>query len=83
MLSAMSRPSERSWTTTVTLLLSLAWLPWLLAWTDEALRARQGERWWRPALLAGGVLGLQLLNGEPSTVFMSGLALVAYPLGEI
>ena len=36
-----------------------------------------GERWWRPALLAGGALGLQLLNGEPSTVVMSGLALLA------
>jgi len=60
-----------------TLLLSLAWLPWLLAWADEALCASGDERWWRPALLAGGVLGLQLLNGEPSTVFMSGLALLA------
>jgi hypothetical protein len=57
-----------------TLLLSLAWLPWLLAWGDEALRE---ERWWRPALLAGGALGLQLLNGEPSTVIMSSLALLA------
>jgi hypothetical protein len=61
----------------LTLLWSLAWLPWLLAWADEALRAPQGERWWRPALLAGGVLGLQLLNGEPSTVVISGLALLA------
>ena len=61
----------------LTLLWSLAWLPWLLAWTDEALRAGRGERWWRPALLAGGALGLQLLNGEPSTVVMSGLALLA------
>ncbi|HEX4962731.1 MAG TPA: hypothetical protein VF173_17980 [Thermoanaerobaculia bacterium] len=61
----------------LTLLLSLAWLPWLLAWGDEALRAGRGERWWRPALLAGGALGLQLLNGEPSTVIMSGLALLA------
>jgi hypothetical protein len=61
-----------------TLLLSLAWLPWLLAWADEALRAPRGERWWRPALLAGGALGLQLLNGEPSTAIMSGLALVAF-----
>jgi hypothetical protein len=59
-----------------TLLLSLAWLPWLLAWADEALRAPRGERWWRPALLAGGALSLQLLNGEPSTVLMSGLALL-------
>jgi hypothetical protein len=61
-----------------TLLLSLAWLPWLLAWADEALRAPWGERWWRPALLAGGALGLQLLNGEPSTAIMSGLALWAF-----
>jgi hypothetical protein len=60
-----------------TLLLSLAWLPWLLAWADEALRAPEGERWWRPALLAGGTLSLQLLNGEPSTVLMSGLAVLA------
>jgi hypothetical protein len=61
-----------------TLLLSLAWLPWLLAWADEALRAQPGERWWRPALLAGGVLSLQLLNGEPSTAIMSGLALLGF-----
>jgi hypothetical protein len=61
----------------LTLLLSLGWLPWLLGWADAALRAPRGERWWRPALLAGGVLGLQLLNGEPSTVLMSGLALLA------
>ena len=60
-----------------TLLLSLAWLPWLLAWADEALRAPRGERWWRPALLAGTALGLQLLNGEPSTAMISGLALLA------
>ena len=60
-----------------TLLLSLAWLPWLLGWADAALRAAPGSRWWRPALLAGAALGLQLLNGEPSTVLMSGLALLA------
>ncbi|HSS77488.1 MAG TPA: hypothetical protein VLV54_12175 [Thermoanaerobaculia bacterium] len=62
----------------LTLLLSLAWLPWVLAWADEALRAAPGERWWRPALLAGGALSLQLLNGEPSTAVMSGLALLAF-----
>ncbi|MFY9820712.1 MAG: hypothetical protein WAM82_04980 [Thermoanaerobaculia bacterium] len=60
-----------------TMLLGFAWLPWLLAWTDEALRLPQGERWWRPAVLAGGALSLQLLNGEPAAVFMSGLALLA------
>jgi hypothetical protein len=60
-----------------TMFLGFAWLPWLLAWADEALRAPRGERWWRPALLAGGALSLQLLNGEPAVVFMSGLALLA------
>ena len=59
------------------LLWSLAWFPWPLAWADEALRAGPGERWWRPALLAGGALGLQLLNGEPAMVIVSGLALLA------
>ena len=59
------------------LLGSMAWLPWVLAWGDESLRTPQGGRWWRPALLAGGAMGLQLLNGEPSPVVMSGLALLA------
>ncbi len=60
-----------------TLFGSMAWFPWVLAWGDAALRMPRGERWWRPALLAGGAMGLQLLNGEPSTVVMSGLALLA------
>ncbi|HEV7509662.1 MAG TPA: hypothetical protein VGS07_32620 [Thermoanaerobaculia bacterium] len=61
----------------LTMLWGLAWLPWLLAWADQALRALPSERWWRRALLAGGALGLQTLNGEPSTVVLSGLALLA------
>ena len=59
------------------LLWSLAWFPWPLAWAEEALRASPSERWWRPALLAGGALGLQLLNGEPSMVVITSLALLA------
>ena len=59
------------------LFLGLAWLPWLLAWADEALWAPAGEPWLRPALLAGGALGLQLIIGEPAGVVMSGLALLA------
>ncbi|HEV7786648.1 MAG TPA: hypothetical protein VGQ28_14985, partial [Thermoanaerobaculia bacterium] len=55
----------------------ISWLPWVLAWGDEALRAGPEEPWRRPALLAGGALGLALLNGEPSTAMMSGLALLA------
>lgn len=54
---------------------SLAWLPWFLGWADEALRSESG--WRRPALLAGGILALQLLNGEPAMVMVSGLGLLA------
>lgn len=60
-----------------TLFGSMAWLPWVVSWGDEALRTPEARRWWRPALLCGGALGLQLLNGEPSTVVISGLALLA------
>jgi hypothetical protein len=59
-----------------TLFGSMAWFPWVVAWGDAALRG-EDRRWWKPALLAGGALGMQLLNGEPSTVVMSGLALLA------
>jgi hypothetical protein len=55
----------------------ISWLPWVLAWGHAALAASPGERWWRPALLAGGALGLALLNGEPATAMMSGLGLLA------
>ena len=59
----------------------MAWFPWVLLWADQALRAPGGPggraAWWRPALLAGGALALQLLNGEPSTVVMSGLGVLA------
>jgi hypothetical protein len=56
-----------------TLFCSLAWFPWVLAWGDAALERRA---WLRPALLAGGALALQLLNGEPVTVVVSGLGLL-------
>jgi hypothetical protein len=59
-----------------TLFCSMAWFPWVLLGADRALRA-EDRRWWRPALLAGGALALQLLNGEPSTVVMSGLGVLA------
>ncbi len=56
---------------------SLVWLPWFLGWSDAALRAEPPEGWRRPALLAGCVLALQLLNGEPAMVMVSGLGLLA------
>lgn len=55
---------------------SLVWLPWFLAWSDEALRAEPPRGGRRPALLAGCVLALQLLNGEPAMVLVSGLGLL-------
>lgn len=58
-----------------TLFSSLAWFPWVLVWGDAALSGR--GPWLRPALLGGFALALQLLNGEPSTVVMSGLGLLA------
>jgi hypothetical protein len=75
-----------------TLFCSMAWFPWVLAAGDAALRAGgvaetaepgepagMGRRWlWlRPALLGGGALGMQLLNGEPVTVVVSGFGLLA------
>jgi hypothetical protein len=60
-----------------TLFCSMAWFPWVLLWADRALRAPEGRGWWRPALFAGGALALQLLNGEPSTVVISGLGVLA------
>jgi hypothetical protein len=63
----------------LTLFCSMAWFPWFLGWTDAALRAEPGSSpgWRRPALLAGIALALQLLNGEPATVVVSGLGLLA------
>lgn len=63
----------------LTLYCSMAWFPWVLGWADEALRAepRRWRRWLRPALLAGLGLSLQLLNGEPVTLVVTGLGLLA------
>ncbi|MBV8200123.1 MAG: hypothetical protein JOZ15_05820, partial [Acidobacteria bacterium] len=60
-----------------TLFCSMAWFPWVLAFGDEALRRPAGRAWRRPAALAGAALAMQMLNGEPSTVMMSGLGLLA------
>jgi hypothetical protein len=42
------------------------------------MRRPAGGAWRRPALLAGLALAMQLLNGEPSTVVVSGLGLLAF-----
>lgn len=54
----------------------MAWFPWILA-AGDALAAAGPFRW-RPALAAGGALAMQLLNGEPTTALLGGLALVAF-----
>jgi hypothetical protein len=59
-----------------TLFCSMAWFPWVLVCGDAALEHSERRAWHRPALLAGGVLALQLLNGEPVTVVVSGLGLL-------
>jgi hypothetical protein len=65
-----------------TLFCSMAWFPWVMAWGDAALE-RERRAWLRPALLAGGALALQLLNGEPVTVVVSGLGLLALALARL
>jgi hypothetical protein len=56
----------------------MAWFPWVLAFGDDALRRPAGgAAWVRPALLAALALAMQMANGEPSTVAVSGLALLA------
>jgi hypothetical protein len=61
-----------------TLFCSMAWFPWVLAWGDAALRLPSRAGWLRAGLAAGLALGLQLLNGEPATMLVSGLALAAF-----
>jgi hypothetical protein len=53
----------------------MAWLPWVLAQGDAALRGAP-RTWLRPALLCGGALALQLLSGDPVAVVVSGLGLL-------
>ncbi len=60
----------------------MAWLPWVLGWTDAALRGEDG-RWRRPALLAGLALGLQLLNGDPTPVALSGLGILGFAVATM
>jgi hypothetical protein len=59
-----------------TLFCGMAWLPWVLAFGDDAFR-RPAGRWLAPAALAALALAMQLLNGEPSMVTVGGLCLLA------
>jgi hypothetical protein len=68
-----------------TLFCSMAWFPWVLVFGDAALRRSAGPAgaWLRPALFAAMALALQLLNGEPSTVMVSGLGLLALAVAAL
>jgi hypothetical protein len=63
----------------LTLFCSMAWFPWALRFADEALEAGPGFRHWaKPALLCGAAWSLQLLNGEPVTVVVTGLGIASF-----
>ncbi len=66
-----------------TLFCSMAWFPWFLAWGDAALGATARRERLRAALWAGGALALQLLNGEPATVLVSGFGLLCLALPRL
>lgn len=66
----------------LTLFCSMAWFPWVIGHADAALRAEKGK-WLRPALLAALCLALQLLNGEPATVVITGLGVLAVALASV
>jgi hypothetical protein len=70
----------------LTLVCSMAWLPWTLAWADAALHpapgAPAGSRL-RAAVAAGLALGLQALNGEPVTVAVAVAALGCLALSAV
>ena len=59
----------------------MAWFPWILAAADAAFSAPPG-RWLRPTALTGLLLGLALLNGEPVTVSIAGLGVLALAAGR-
>ncbi|MEM7048757.1 MAG: hypothetical protein AAF604_03820 [Acidobacteriota bacterium] len=59
-----------------TLFAGLAWLPWTL-WATVRLLAAD-TAWRRPAVMAAMTLAATLLNGEPVTVLISGLALLCF-----
>jgi hypothetical protein len=66
-----------------TLFCSMAWFPWFLAWGDAALAATTWRRRLAAALWAGGAFALQLLNGEPATVLVSGFGLCCLTLPRL
>jgi hypothetical protein len=55
----------------------MAWFPWLLAWADETLRPAAGAGGVRAPLLLALGLALQILNGDPASVVLTGLGLLA------
>jgi hypothetical protein len=62
-------------------LCGMAWLPWGLLLAHDLLQRDRGWRdprgWVKPGVLLGLVLALELFCGEPVTVLVNGLALLA------
>lgn len=67
----------------LTIFFGMAWFPWVLAWGDSAWKEEPRAGWLRAAALAGLALGLQLLNGEPVSVMIGGLGLLALALPAV
>lgn len=69
-------------TNTVTVFLGMAWFPWVLLLGDRALRAPNRAAVVRALVVGGCAWGLQMLNGEPAAVVVTGLALALLGLGD-
>jgi hypothetical protein len=59
-----------------------AWLPWILLATDALVGAPDRAHARRARLALAALLALTLLNGEPVTVLVGGLAAVCWALGR-
>jgi hypothetical protein len=64
------------------LLFGAAWIPWVVAAAQATVEAPE-DRWKRSASLAGALLALPILNGEPVTALLTVVALLAlaFPSG--
>ena len=62
------------------LFLGMAWLPWTLAWGEEALRAPAPREWVSPGIKTALGIGAQILVGSPIMPLLSLLALLCMAL---
>ena len=62
------------------LFLGMAWLPWILAWGEEALREPAARQWVPASAKAALGIGAQVLVGSPIMPLLSLLALLCLAL---